>query len=133
MWYAIAADLIALVHLTFIGFVVFGAVLGRRNRWWRLAHIAAMAYGVLTEILYWYCPLTFLEQYLREHAGEGAYTEPFIAHYLNKIIYINVSQEVLILAAVAVLAINRGLYIRAWRKARLTPRRDGPSGSGQLT
>src|SRR3990170_981417 len=119
MWYAIAADLIALVHLTFIAFVVFGAVLGRRHRWWCLAHVAAMTYGVLIEIFYWYCPLTYLEQYLREYAGEGSYAEPFIAHYLNKIIYINVSQGSLILAALIVLGANSGLYIQAWRKSRI--------------
>ena len=119
MWYGLAANCIALVHLAFLIFVVFGVVLGRRNRWWCLAHLAAMAYGVLIEIFYWYCPLTYLEQYLREHAGEGAYTEPFIAHYLNKLIYLDVSQWALMVAAIAVLGVNSGLYIHSWRREKL--------------
>jgi hypothetical protein len=110
MWYEIAADLIATVHLAFIVFVIFGAFLGRQRRWWRLAHLLAMTYGVLIEIFYWYCPLTWLEQYLRERAGRGSYAEPFIAHYLNIIIYLDVPQWTLILAAGVVLAVNLGLY-----------------------
>ena len=119
MWYELAANLIAVVHLGFLAFVVFGALLGRRNRWWRLAHIAAMVYGVLIEVFYWYCPLTYLEQYLRRLAGRGIYEEPFIAHFLNKIIYIDIPQGALILAAVVVLCANSGLYVYRWRHEKL--------------
>lgn len=119
MWYGLAADAIALVHLTFLLFVVFGVWLGRRSRWWRLAHLAAMAYGVLVEVFYWYCPLTYIEQYLRELAGKGSYSEPFIAHYLNRIIYVDVPQKVLIGAAIVVLGVNSGCYIHLWRQQKL--------------
>jgi Protein of Unknown function (DUF2784) len=119
MWYGLAADATALVHLVFILFVVFGVWLGRCHRWWRLAHLAAMAYGVLIEIFYWYCPLTYLEQYLRERAGQGSYSEPFIAHYLNRIIYLDVPQGVLIGAAIVVLGINSGFYYYSWRRYKL--------------
>jgi hypothetical protein len=112
VWYDLAADLTAVVHLVFIGFVIFGALLGRRSRWWRTAHFVAMAYGVLIEVFYWYCPLTYLEQYLRERSGRGSFSEPFIAHYLNKIIYLDAPQWSLILAAFAVLGVNAALYIR---------------------
>src|SRR3990172_12767480 len=115
MWYELAANLIAVVHLGFLAFVVFGTLLGRRNRWWRHAHIAAMGYGVLIEVFYWYCPLTHLEQYLRTQAGRGSYQEAFIAHYLNKFIYLDAPQWSLILAAALVLAINLGLYFYWWR------------------
>ena len=115
MWYEITANLTAAVHLVFLGFVVFGALLGRCNRWWRYAHLVAMVYGVFIEIFYWYCPLTYVEQYLRERAGRGSYREPFIAHYLNAIIYLDVPQWTLILVAGAVLAINCGLYVWWWR------------------
>ena len=111
MWYEVAADLTATVHLAFIAFVIFGALLGRRSRLWRIAHFLAMGYGVLIEIFYWYCPLTVLEQYLRERAGRGTYAEPFIAHYLNKIIYLDIPQGLLIGAAVLVLGVNVSMYI----------------------
>ena len=110
MWYEIAANLIALVHFAFLAFVVFGAILGRRSRLWRYTHVAAMTYGALIEIFYWYCPLTYVEQYLRRASGRGSYDEPFIAHYLNQIIYLEVPQWSLILAAVLVLGTNLTLY-----------------------
>jgi hypothetical protein len=112
VWYELAADLTALVHLSFITFVIFGALLGYRSRWWRIVHILTMAYGLLVEVFYWYCPLTYLEQYLRTRAGRGGYTEPFIAHYLNKIIYLDAPQWSLILAAVVVLGANAAVYFR---------------------
>jgi uncharacterized protein DUF2784 len=114
MWYEIIADLVAVLHLAFIAFVLFGAALGLRNGWWRAAHIVAMVYGVLIEVFYWYCPLTAIEQWLRRRAGGASYSEPFIAHYLNRIIYIDVPQGLLIAAAATALAINAGLYLRAW-------------------
>jgi hypothetical protein len=114
--YELAADLIAVTHLAFIAFVILGAVVGRRSRFWRALHLGAMAYGVLIEVFYWYCPLTYVEQYLRARAGKGSYSEPFIAHYLNKVVYLDVPQWSLIAAAGMVLLINTGLYLRwAWR------------------
>jgi hypothetical protein len=116
--YGLAADVTALFHLLFILFVVFGAVLGRRSSPWKWLHIACMGYGVLIEVFYWYCPLTYVEQYLRDKAGRGAYSEPFIEHYLNKLIYLDVPQWTLIAAAALVLTLNAGAYLYWWRSQR---------------
>ena len=110
MFYEISADLTALVHLAFIAFVIFGALLGRRSLVWKTLHLGCMAYGVLIEIFDWYCPLTYVEQYLRTKAGRGIYHDPFIAHYLNRFIYLDTPQWSLILAASIVLIVNLGLY-----------------------
>ena len=125
MRYEIAANLTALAHLAFLAFVVFGAFLGRRHRAWKYLHVGAMAYGVAIEVFYWPCPLTYVEQYLRRRAGRGIYEEPFIAHYLNQLIYVDLPQWTLIVAAVVVLAINAALYARRTRSA---PPFDGCSG-----
>ncbi|MBI4463168.1 MAG: DUF2784 domain-containing protein [Acidobacteria bacterium] len=75
-------------HLAFLAFVVFGAFLGHPSRFWRYTHIGSMVDGVLIEVFYWYCPLTYVEQYLRRKARRGFYEESFIAHYLNPWIYV---------------------------------------------
>ncbi|MBI3894318.1 MAG: DUF2784 domain-containing protein [Acidobacteria bacterium] len=111
MIYEITANLIALIHFAFLAFVVFGAFLGRASRFWRYLHLSCMLYGVFVEVFYWYCPLTYLEQRLREKAGWGTYSEPFIAHYLNRLIYLDVPQWSLILAAAIVLGVNLSLYL----------------------
>jgi hypothetical protein len=120
MWYEIAATVTALVHLAFLLFVVFGAILGRRSLGWRVAHVVVMIYGVSIEVFYWYCPLTYLEQYLRRASGGSSYEEPFIVHYLNQIIYLEVPQWSLILAAVVVLAVNAAIYVRWSHKSSRT-------------
>ena len=118
MPYEIAANLIALIHFAFLAFVVFGAFWGRGSRFWRYLHLSCMVYGVFVEVFYWYCPLTYLEQYLRRRAGRGGYQEPFIAHYLNQFIYLDVPQWSLILAALIVSGVNVTLYAHWSREER---------------
>jgi uncharacterized protein YneF (UPF0154 family) len=87
MWYAASADLVVIVHLLFIAFVVGGAFLAWRWPWIILAHIPTVAYGALVEFVGFTCPLTLLENDLRQRAGEAGYGGGFIAHYLIKVIY----------------------------------------------
>jgi Protein of Unknown function (DUF2784) len=87
LWYRAGADLVVVVHLVFIGFIVGGAFLTWR---WPLiiwAHIPALIYGALVEFAGFTCPLTSLENDLRQRAGEAGYRDGFIAHYLVKVIY----------------------------------------------
>ena len=87
MWYRAGADLVVVIHLLFIGFIVGGIFLSWR---WPLiiwAHIPAVIYGALVEFLGFICPLTLLENGLRQRAGEAGYQGGFISHYLVKVIY----------------------------------------------
>jgi len=87
MWYRAGADLVVVVHLLFIGFIVGGVFLTWR---WPLiiwAHMPAVIYGALVEFAGFICPLTLLENDLRERAGEAGYRDGFVAHYLVKVIY----------------------------------------------
>jgi hypothetical protein len=82
MLYARAADLVAITHAAFIAFLLVGGFLAWR--WPRLvwAHLPAV---VLTATVFAFgadCPLTDLEKYFRRQAGERAYRDGFIAHYL---------------------------------------------------
>ena len=87
MWYRVAADLVLVVHLLFIGFVVGGAFLAWR--WPRLiwAHLPAMVYGALIEFVGFTCPLTPLQNYLLRRGAETGYQRGFISHYLIQLIY----------------------------------------------
>jgi hypothetical protein len=87
MWYLIAADLVLVVHLLFIGFVVAGSFL--TWRWPRLiwAQLPAMVYGALVELAGFACPLTALQNYLLRNGGQAGYRGGFISHYLIQLIY----------------------------------------------
>jgi hypothetical protein len=87
VWYSVAADAVVVVHLLFIGFVVFGSFL--TWRWPKVAwvQVPVAVYGALVEFIGFTCPLTPLENYLRHRAGETGYYGGFVAHYLVKVIY----------------------------------------------
>ena len=87
MWYRSGADVVMIVHLLFICFVVAGAFLSWR--WPRIVwvHLPAVIYAALVEFASLTCPLTLLEDDLRQRAGEAGYSGGFIDHYLIKVIY----------------------------------------------
>ena len=115
MSYRWAADLTVLLHFLFIVFVIFGAVLVARLPKLKPVHWAALAYGLLVEVFNWYCPLTQLEQWLRQASGQQAYERSFLVHYLDALIYWDVPQWVLIAGAIAVVSANVAVYRREMR------------------
>jgi hypothetical protein len=82
-----AADVVLVVHLLFIAFVLLGGLL--MLRWPRLAwlHLPAVLWGATVELMHLQCPLTPLENSLREAAGQVGYDGGFITHYLIPVIY----------------------------------------------
>lgn len=119
MLYRILADGVLLLHLGFILFVVFGALLVARRRGLMPAHLLAAVWGFGIEASGAVCPLTYVENALRHAAGESGYSGGFIEHYLLSLVYPpglgRASQFVL---AGAVLAINAGLYAWILRRRR---------------
>jgi len=124
MAFSLAAAAVLLLHLAFVLFVVFGALL--LARWPRLAwlHLPAAAWGFFIELSGRICPLTTLENLLRMRAGLGGYGESFVEHYLLRLIYPgSLTRGMQLALAVGVAAINLLLYgwvfLRpAWRRAR---------------
>lgn len=124
MPYALLADLVLMLHATFILFVVFGGllVLWRPRLIW--LHVPAATWGVLIEFLGWICPLTYLENGLRSAAGDGGYATGFIDHYLAPMVYPSaLTHETQVLLGLAVLILNAIMYALVWRKTRARPGR----------
>jgi len=82
MPYARAADVVAVTHAAFIAFLLIGGFLAWR--WPRLvwAHVPAVVVTTGVFALGADCPLTELEKFFRRQAGERAYRDGFVAHYL---------------------------------------------------
>lgn len=117
MPYRLLADGVLLLHLGFILFVVFGALLVARRRRWLPVHLAAAGWGVLVEATGAVCPLTWAELYFRRLAGEAGYQGGFIDHYLVPLIYpAGLTRGMQIGMGVGVLAINAVLYLWIWRR-----------------
>jgi hypothetical protein len=106
------------LHALFIGWVVFGAVLTRSRPILRWLHIVSLIWGILTELLPWPCPLTLLENWLEQKAGVEPYQGGFLLHYLDKLVYPDISATALTVAGVIVCAFNLVLYGRRMRITR---------------
>jgi hypothetical protein len=133
MWYRAGAEFVVVVHLLFISFIVGGVFLSWR---WPLiiwAHIPAVVYGVLVEFAGFTCPLTLLENGLRQRAGEAGYGGGFISHYLIKVIYPpGLTQGMQIGLGVLLLLVATigywGFLRRAWPGRAPWPRTPGQGG-----
>lgn len=111
MLFLIAADLMVVLHLGFIGFIVIGGFLVLRWRWVLFLHVPAAVWGALIEFKGWLCPLTPLEQQLRQASGQTGYTGGFIEHYILPIVYpSNLTREVQIVLGTFVVVINVAIY-----------------------
>ena len=94
---ALLADAILAVHVGIVGFVVIGtlAILAGGPLGWRwvrgrafgISHLALMMFIALQAWLGRLCPLTGWEQALRQRAGQDAYAESFIQHWLSRLIF----------------------------------------------
>jgi hypothetical protein len=89
------ADAVLVLHVAFIVFVVGGlvaVVLGNLrgwrwvNAWWlRATHLAAIGFVVAESVFDMPCPFTTLEAWLRPREAAQAYSQGFIAHWLERL------------------------------------------------
>ena len=111
MPYGIFADIVVLIHLTFVIFAVLGAVLIIWWRWTTWLHFPAFLWAVWIEFSGGICPLTPLENWLRIKAGQGGYEGAFVATYLLPVLYpAGLTRNVQLLLAMMVIVINVAIY-----------------------
>ena len=107
MIWRVLADSVLFLHFSFIVFVVIGGFFTRRWHWLPWVHLPAAAWGIAIEFGGWICPLTHLENWLRQAGGEAGYAGGFIEHYLVPIMYpAGIIPEIQIALGLGVLLIN---------------------------
>jgi len=109
LYTALAATALFL-HALFILWVIFGALFTRQRPILRRLHIASLIWGILTQLLPWPCPLTLLENWCEAKAGVVPYQGGFLLHYLDKLVYPDISATVLTVAGVTICLLNLGFY-----------------------
>jgi hypothetical protein len=111
MLYQLAADLIIFLHFAFILFVLFGGLLVYKWRWLIWLHIPAAIWGAMTVIVGWVCPLTPLENWLRQASVGDIYSGSFLERYLTPVIYPSgLNKEMFIMMGVFVIVVNVIVY-----------------------
>ncbi len=95
---AFIADLVVAIHLGYVLFTVGGELLiligaplrwkWIRRRWFRIVHLAAVALVAVEALVGFLCPLTQLEHYLRQSAGQQVETEiSFVGRLIRSILF----------------------------------------------
>lgn len=117
----LAADAVMLLHLAFVLFVVFGALLVMRLQWLAILHLPAVAWGAFIEISGGICPLTYVENALRQRAGSAGLETGFIEHYIYSLLYPpGLTRNIQLALGAFVLCLNAALYalilFRRWVK-----------------
>ena len=95
--YALAADVVVVLHIAYVLFVLFGFLLTIagivrgwnwiRNLWFRGLHLATILIVVAEAWLGITCPLTTWENTLRRLAGETGYAGSFIGRLLHELLF----------------------------------------------
>ncbi len=97
MPYGLLADVILVVHAAYVLFVVGGQLLiliGWIAAWtwtrhfiFRIAHLAAIGFVIIEVWTGLACPLTVLENALRERADQSVYEISFIGYWLQRLLF----------------------------------------------
>jgi Protein of Unknown function (DUF2784) len=126
MLFRALADGVLVLHLAFIVFVVVGGFLVLR--WPKLVwlHLPAVVWGAWIEFSGRICPLTPLENSLRQRGGEAGYSGGFIDHYITALLYPDgLTRNVQFAIGGFVLLLNLCIYavvIRRSRRVRRYPK-----------
>ena len=119
MIYRLTADFVVLIHLAFILFAALGGLLVLKYHRCALIHLPALVWAVLISLAGWVCPLTPLENWLRERGGLMGYDTSFIEHYILPVIYPGeLTRSIQIFLGLLVLVINLGIYGCRFLKSR---------------
>ncbi len=119
MLYRWLADGVVVLHFAFVLFVVLGGLLVLR--WPRLAwiHVPVVIWGALIEFVGFTCPLTPLENWLRERGGERGYAGGFIEYYIIPALYPRGLTRTVQIVLGGIVLLNAGaVYGLLWRRRR---------------
>jgi len=119
MSYRMLADLIVICHFIVVIFVVTGGTLLFWRRWIAWIHLPVIAWVIFAELFQRMCPLTLLENWLRDQGGSETYKGDFVAHYIMPVLYPDgLTARMQILFGTLIFAINATLYIVAFTRRR---------------
>ena len=122
--FRLSADAIVLVHVAFVVFVLLGGLLVLRRPRLAWLHVPAAVWGVLVEYSDSICPLTPVENYLRERGGASAYQGDFIEQYILPLLYpARLARGMQMLLGSAALVCNAFVYWRVVRSRRVRTER----------
>ena len=129
--YAALATAVLLLHVLFVLWVVAGSLVTKGRPMLAWLHIGSLLWGIFAEVLPGSCPLTNLENWLESQAGVLPYQGGFLLHYLDAVVYPNVSGALLMVVGVGVCVLNLAVYARRFWKNRKNARAEQKPGAAR--
>jgi hypothetical protein len=126
------ADLVVVFHFAVVIFVVTGAALLFWRRWVAWIHLPVIAWVIFAELYQRMCPLTLLENWLRDKGGSEVYRGDFVAHYIMPVLYPDgLTARTQVIFGTLIFAINSVMYIAAFARKPGKPNEESiaPVGS----
>ena len=109
---AAKADFVLAAHFLFALFAVFGGFLLLLDWWVMLAHIPAVIWSSVVNLANWTCPLTPLEQRLRQQAGQAGFEGSWIQRYIEPLVRpLGMPRRMELIAGVSVVVWNVVVYV----------------------
>lgn len=113
-----AATAVAVVHMAFLAYIVFGGFLALRGLAWLWPSIGTTLYSAYVTLASYTCPLTTLEKWLLEVGGRVPYEGSFIAHYLHDVLYPAQYEKAAWLTAMAIALVSYAVVLTRRRGRR---------------
>ncbi len=87
MTWSVVADAVVVAHLAYLVFVAVGGVLAWRWRALIWVHLVAVAWALGILVVGQDCPLTGLQRWAEERAGEPVDGRGFVDRYIEGVVY----------------------------------------------
>ena len=112
-----AAECILLLHLLWCLWILLGCVVTRGRPTLRILHIVSIFYAIVVELLPWpVCPLTLAENWFETRAGAPPNQGPFLVRLLERMVYPNLPNWVVVGGAVLACQLILLVYLRRYSK-----------------
>jgi len=119
MVYNLLSDCVIIIHFLWIIFILFGFLVSLRFYRVSSVHVAGLVFTLVLNLGGWYCPLTYLENYLYTlYNPQLPYGGSFITNNLQKLIYLELDEIYLRIGAIAWVGLNMGGYALLLKKKR---------------
>ena len=119
--YAALESAVLLAHLLWILWILLGWIVTRGRRVLTWLHIASLLWGIAIELGPWPCPLTLAEQWFEVGSGRTPYTQGFLVHYLDKVIYPELPEAVVAWSGAVICTGILGVHWSRLSRAKSTP------------
>ena len=111
MVYILLSDVVILLHLLWIILILFGFFVALKYYKIAFIHLAGLVFTLVLNLKGWYCPLTYLENYLHGlYDPKLPYAGSFITNNLQKLIYLEVEEVYLRIGAIVWVGLNMAGY-----------------------